>query len=295
MSTPRLKVAVAIASLGRPAEVRQLVEALRQQTIPPCAIVISSVRREDVGDLETGGDLEVIFGEPGLCRQRNRALEVLLPKSDVVAFFDDDYLPAKDAIERIALFFGNEPEVAGACGVLLADGINSAGIGYQEAIQLLEAHDASPKPPPAIFRDLWGLYGCNMVYRSAMIAEERFDEALPLYGWQEDIDFAARMQKYGRTVKTTAFAGVHRGVKGGRGSGVRLGYSQIANPLYLMRKQTLRPKTARRMIWRQFAVNHVRAFRPEPWVDRLGRARGNWLAIFDALRGKLHPMRMLEY
>jgi hypothetical protein len=133
-----------------------------------------------------------------------------------------------------------------------------------------------------------------MAYRSAMIAGERFDEALPLYGWQEDIDFAARMRKHGRTVKTNAFVGVHRGVKGGRGSGVRLGYSQIANPLYLVRKRTLRPKTARRMIWRQFAVNHIRALRPEPWVDRLGRARGNWLAIFDALRGKLHPMRMLE-
>jgi GT2 family glycosyltransferase len=294
MSKPLLKVAVAIASLGRPVEVRQLVEALRRQTVAPSAIVISSVRREDVGDLETDGDLQVIFGEPGLCRQRNRALEALLPKCDVVAFFDDDYLPARDAIERIAEFFADEPKVAGACGVLLADGINTAGIGYEDALQLLATHEAGPRPAAKIVRDLWGLYGCNMVYRSAMVAHERFDEALPLYGWQEDIDFAARVSERGRTVKTTAFAGVHRGVKGGRSSGVRLGYSQIANPVYLMRKRTLRPKQGRRMIWRTFAINHVRAFRPEPWVDRLGRARGNWLAIFDALRGKLHPMRMLE-
>jgi GT2 family glycosyltransferase len=294
MSKPPLKVAVAVASLGRPVEVQQLVEALSRQTVAPCAIVVSAVRREDVGDLVSGGDLQVIFGPPGSSRQRNYALDVLQSNCDVVAFLDDDYLPARDAVERIAKFFADEPDVAGANGVLLADGINSPGIGHQDALELLAAHDATPQPAPRIVRDLWGLYGCNMVFRCAMIEDVRFDEALPLYGWQEDVDFAARLRGRGRIVKTTAFAGVHRGVKAGRGPGIRFGYSQIANPLYLMRKQTLRPKEARRMMWRQFAANHIRALRPEPWVDRLGRARGNWLAVFDALRGRLHPTRILE-
>jgi hypothetical protein len=38
----------------------------------------------------------------------------------------------------------------------------------------------------------------------------------------------------------------------------------------------------------------MRALRPEPWVDRRGRARGNWLAMFDLLRGRVVPERILE-
>jgi len=41
-------------------------------------------------------------------------------------------------------------------------------------------------------------------------------------------------------------------------------------------------------------ANHLRLLRPEPWVDRRGRARGNWLALRDALAGRLDPMRVME-
>ena len=69
--------------------------------------------------------------------------------------------------------------------------------------------------------DLEGLYGCNMVFRAEAIGQERFDEQLPLYAWQEDIDFTARVGRARRMVKTDAFQGVHQGVKGARLPGTR--------------------------------------------------------------------------
>jgi hypothetical protein len=42
------------------------------------------------------------------------------------------------------------------------------------------------------------------------------------------------------------------------------------------------------------AANHLKALRPEPWIDRLARARGNWMALFDILRRREDPRRILE-
>ena len=77
-----------------------------------------------------------------------------------------------------------------------------------------------------------------MIVRTAPVLAHglRFDENLPLYGWLEDIDFARSIAPYGRVVKSMLLRGVHLGVKRGRTSGVKLGYSQIANPLYMLEK-----------------------------------------------------------
>ncbi|AZO77314.1 hypothetical protein B5U98_17255 [Bosea sp. Tri-39] len=46
---------------------------------------------------------------------------------------------------------------------------------------------------------------------------------------------------------STALRGVHRAVKRGRTSGLRVGYSQIANTVYLARKGTMRRLRALRL------------------------------------------------
>jgi hypothetical protein len=133
-----------------------------------------------------------------------------------------------------------------------------------------------------------------MAFRTSAIGDERFDERLPLYGWQEDIDFAARVGRMGDIVKTNAFYGVHLGVKGARGSGVQLGYSQIANPLYLVHKGTMSADEAIPLIVKNVLKNHLRALRPEPWIDRLGRCKGNWHAIGDIIMHRADPANILR-
>ena len=41
-------------------------------------------------------------------------------------------------------------------------------------------------------------------------------------------------------------------------------------------------------------MNAARSLRPEPHVDRLGRLKGNLIAIGDLLRGRMHPMRVMD-
>src|SRR3546814_15339565 len=106
-----------------------------------------------------------------------------------------------------------------------------------------------------------------------------FDENLPFYGWLEDVDFSRRLASQGRIVRWNLCRGVHMGVKRGRSPGKRLGYSQIANPVYMWRKGTLTASRACAQMGRNIAANFVKNIMPEPWVDRGGRPRGNPLAL----------------
>lgn len=292
-SAPPRRLAVVVASLGRPDAIGDLLRAMEGQTHPPEHILLSVTGPDDLPDGLIGGDnLSILTGPKGSCAQRNLALAHLPSDCDTVLFCDDDYLPSRFMTERLRAFFAANPDVVGASGRLLADGAHGPGITLVEAEAMIAAHDREPTPPLIPRRDRFGLYGCNMAFRREAIAGLRFDERLPLYGWQEDIDFSAQAARKGRIVSTHAFAGVHRGVKHGRSSGVRVGYSQVVNPVYLARKGTMRPKYALRIIARNMAANVRRSVRPEPWIDRRGRVCGNWLGLADLLRGRITPERI---
>ena len=98
----------------------------------------------------------------------------------------------------------------------------------------------------------------------------------------------------GRIVQASAARGVHLGIKQGRQSGVRLGYSQIANPIYLSIKGTFPWPRALRLMSRNMAANFVRSLRPEPYVDRLGRGRRKPQGSARPVTGRLAPERILE-
>lgn len=289
----RFEVAVIIASTGRPESLSTAIRHFSSQSQPPAKIILSVASPDDLpADAANAPLVEYVIGPRGSTIQRNTGLNAVAGKPDIIAFFDDDYIPSSRSIEQIARFFESNSDVAGANGLLLADGINSPGISTKDAEHLVREYDATGAADISIRKELDGLYGCNMAFRTSMLGDAAFDERLRLYGWQEDIDFAAQLLGKGRLVQTHAFAGVHQGVKTGRTSGVRFGYAQVINPLYLARKGTMRPRYAIKIILKNVIANHLRAVRPEPWVDRIGRIRGNWIAVGDALRGRLHPERV---
>lgn len=297
--TPSSRIAVIICSVGRPQTLAELVPHLTAQTRPADRVLFVVTKDKDVPDnlVALFGDHltpEIMISEKGLTRQRNMGLDAVAGDCDLVIFYDDDFVPSKSSLSGLEAAFARWPEVSGMTGALLADGINGPGLDDAEAAQQVADYDAKALPEPKVLRSgLEGLYGCNMAYRMAHVGETRFDPALPLYGWQEDIDFAARLP--GDRIKTNAFAGVHRGAKSGRETtGARLGYSQLANPWYLWRKGSMSGRFALRLAARNFAANHVKMLNPEPWTDRKGRARGNWRALFDILTGRAHPERILN-
>jgi GT2 family glycosyltransferase len=291
-------IAIIIASLGRSQNVASLLNCLALQTQLPTQVILSMETASDAPpDADYSFVVEKIFGPRGLSVQRNRGLDRLNPNIDIVVFYDDDFVPSRFALASMAEFFHDHDHahVAGADGLVLQDGIGGPGITAEGARAIVDAADTEGAPPKGrILSMTHSLYGCNMAYRVAKIRDIRFDEELPLYAWFEDLDFGARVP--GDLVHTDAFRGVHCGEKRGREqNGKRLGYSQVANPVYMMRKGTLSFRIVGRSILRMCAVNHVRMLRPEPWIDRRGRAAGNRLALFDLLRRRINPKRILEF
>ena len=285
-----LSLAVLVASRGRAKELGDLLRALIAQTEPADQVVLSVTSRDDLPEA-LSDEVCTLVGAAGSCRQRNAALDALSPGVDLFAFFDDDYLPSRTALADIRRLFSSDASIVAANGQLLADGVNGPGLSYSAASELIAAFDTAPRDPPEI-NDGWATYGCNMVFRAEAARARRFDERLPLNGWQEDIDFSSPLRSKGRIVKANAFAGVHRGVKGARVSGKRFGYSQLVNPAYLARKGTMPAQYALKIAAKNLAANLSKSLRPEPWVDRRGRLWGNLLGVRDMALGRIDPERI---
>lgn len=283
-----MKIALAVATRGRAKVVTSLLRRLETQIRAPDALILSATDEADLaGAAETplGAKATVVLGPPGLAAQRNRALTAVRD-AEVMLFLDDDFVPFDDAVAGVAALFTARPEVAAATGQVIADGAGGAPISPETAARLI----ADPRPPMEERRVI-GLYGCNMAIRLASAAGLVFDEGLPLYGWQEDLDFGARIARRGAVIRTPAFGGVHLGVKGGRGGERGLGYAQIANPARLMRRSPIPRGYLLKLVARNFAANALGAATGDPWADRRGRLAGNLLALGDLARGRLDPDR----
>lgn len=290
-----MKLCVIIPTIGRAELTGRTVARLWAQTRAPDMVIVAGASLADVEGVDAAAPkTRVILAPRGSCAQRNHALELIRPECDLVFFFDDDFVPGRDYLAKAEALFLSHPDIVGTCGRIVADGVRGAGYSFDEAVALLEEDDRAAAPIDASY-PMEALYGCNMGFRVSALENISFDENLPLYGWLEDIDFSYRAGARGRLVKSTSFAGVHMGNKGARSPGRRLGYSQIANPIYLLRKRAMPTALARRLMTRQFVANVFRSIRPQPLVDHRGRFLGNIEALADLVRGRLDPRRILDF
>lgn len=300
---------VVVATKGRPGETGILIDRLAQQTLQARKIIVVGTEPGDIGtipehELAKSGTLETHLSDrPGLTIQRNFGIDRLIESGllggdadpGFVVFYDDDFRPHPSWQEEARDAFLAETGLAGLTGRILADGVRSGGLSEDEATRYLDGslppqeHWASG---PA--RVLTSMYGCNMAFRNTVFAEARFDERLPLYGWQEDRDFTSQAAKVGECKLWPDCKGVHLGVYGGRGSGVRLGYSQVANVLYLRKKRTFGRGATLKFIGRSLAANTLKGFKRDSLFDYRGRLKGNLMALGDMVRGRMAPERILE-
>ncbi|MBI4274031.1 MAG: glycosyltransferase family 2 protein [Rhizobiales bacterium] len=290
-----LNAAVIIPTKGRAEIVCRLIDHINRQTSRPDVIIVAACEPDDVAGIsQSDPALRLVFSTPGLPRQRNTALAVLPAFVDIAIFFDDDFIPSRFWIEHARDIFARNSDVASVTGRVLADGIKTPGIPWAAGVDIVARADALPRRLPDTIEDRSSPYGCNMAFRMSAISGMTFDERLVLYGWQEDTDFGARAGRHGRVVWTPALWGVHLGIKRGRVPGRKLGYSQIVNPRYLVAKGTMSPRAAIRLAARNITANVVRSLRPEPYIDRAGRLRGNLLGLWDLVTGRWKPERAAE-
>ena len=292
-----LNIAVGIPTVGRASVLRETLIELARQNRRADSVIVCGARPADVeGAAEAYPGTLVLLSEPGLPRQRNAVIEAAVD-ADIIVFFDDDFLPDPNYLAAIEHHMMHDPQIVVATGLVLADGIGGPGLAPDDGRSVLARHVAPTEARSPAVRPAFSGYGCNMAVRLAPMRAQglRFDERLPLYGWQEDVDLSRRLAEFGQVVRIDAACGVHLGVKSGRGSGLRLGYSQVANPLYISGKRSGYPfRRAVTHIARNLAMNLTRATWPEPYVDRRGRLRGNLLALFDLAAGRMAPERILD-
>jgi GT2 family glycosyltransferase len=307
-----MKKYVIIATKGRAVETATLFDFLYQQEARPDAVYVVGAESADLPQvaghpLHAHTRIKLMLSKaPGLTVQRNVGVAQLLRDLDdenmrepwFAAFFDDDFRPHRAWLAKCAALFSEAPGVIGMTGQVLADGVRNKGISEADALKYLrgeftrQQHWASGDER----RLLNSAYGCNMAFVERVIRTCKFDEALPLYGWQEDQDYTSQALKLGlgEFLYEPACIGVHLGVKGGRISGVRFGYSQIANPIFLMKKNTMERRKAYRFITRHLLSNVYHSLRRDPVFDYRGRLKGNVLAFVDFVRGSSHPQRILD-
>jgi GT2 family glycosyltransferase len=292
-----MRVVVVIPTIGRRELLPRLLAHLEDQIRPPDEVIVSAPDESHVGPFESRRfTVSNVFGRRGICAQRNQALEQALPRSDIITFFDDDFLPATNYLERLERAFIENPDCVVIRGDAAYDGATGPGYSFDEGLSLLRQleEERKDKQLDTLVLDQQGAYGCNMSIRSATVGSLRFDERLPLYGWQEDIDFTSQLRARGRVVEMRALYGVHLATKSGRINGIRFGYSQVANAVYLVRKGTVPAGFAYKLMARNIAANAIKSIRPEPYVDRFGRLRGNLLAAYHVLRGRIEPEYILK-
>ncbi|WP_245643684.1 glycosyltransferase family 2 protein [Paraburkholderia oxyphila] len=287
----RMRVAAVIATKGRPSATAWVVCLLARQTVPPDQVILSASSADDIGPYDANGlRVDELIGTAGSSVQRNRALDALAPDIDVVIFLDDDFAPEQHWIELCVQLFEGDPSLVGFSGRTLRDGANTQPLAWEEAVALVDGAQAEVLRRPPL-RPCVELYGCNMACRAQAIADLRFDERLVLYGWLEDKDFSRRLAKRGAIVYCDYVLGVHLGLRGGRVSGRRFGYSQVVNAMYLCHKGVMSRKEATSNILRALSMNCVKSVRPEAHLDRRGRLIGNVIGIADLCVGAIRPER----
>jgi hypothetical protein len=88
--------------------------------------------------------------------------------------------------------------------------------------------------------------------------------------------------------------GVHLGLRAGRISGKKYGYSQIVNAWYLYKKGALSREEVSFHVLKALLGNAAKTIRPENHIDRRGRLHGNLIGITHLLSGVCRPERAAE-
>lgn len=294
-------IIVTIPTAGRPTVLARQLLQLKGQDRPADHVVVSATGPEDLAGVELpqDGTHHAIVGPRGISAQRNAALDVAFGSlgasdDDVLVMLDDDMVLRRDWLGTSAALLSERPDCVAVTGVLLDDGVQGPGLSFEEAAALLAA-DRAVLPPTDWRRqdgEVETLYGCNIAFRGRAVRTRRFDERLPRYSWLEDADLSGQLRSDGRLLRSGRLVGVHLGVKMSRSPGADFGYSQVANNLYLMRKGTLPRRLGWKLMRDAVLSNLLHWPRPEPWIDRRGRLKGNLRALRDELLGGSDPARI---
>lgn len=228
--------AIIFASINRPQMLHESVLCAVEQTVPSQIVISVPGEKHVLPETLALPGVELVIAGPGASAQRNAGLRRVSSREGVVFFFDDDVEIERHYVENMLDLFARHPELSLAAGVNVGLGAKPGTLTRSLAKTLIEKKVAeSAKPSITSIRSV---NGCRMAFRADLLDVVQFDERLPLYSYMEDFDFSLQCRKYGSIVLNEACLMVHIEAGEGRVGTRKRGYSEIVNPVYIMRKKT---------------------------------------------------------
>ena len=293
-----MKTSVIICSVNRAAILHDTVLSITRQTYQPMEILLVSPDKQHIltQTLEIPG-VRFVPGPLGLPSQRNAGLSQANLACDLIAFFDDDIELCTSYLKEMANLFSKQTNIVIASGRLLHDGGRGAMITREKSRELCDLYEKNQPHAASTYTGSNSAYGCNMIVRYSATKDMRFDEGLPLYAWLEDRDYSHRLTQHAHMpVEFSRAVAVHLGSRSGRIGGMRMGFSEIINPLYLWAKnKTFSMSYIIVQYWlRCLAGNVLGLLKGDSEYDRLGLLKGNIAGFVHLLKGQCDPSYIMQ-
>lgn len=312
-------LSLVVCTYRRAAAVAELLAALRGQTRRPDEILVvdSSPDTETEEVVRSSASMPELRYEKappehrGLTRQRNYGVERV--SGEVIAFLDDDAVPASDYCEQLLACFTRHPDAAGVGGFVEGVEWRASSEGPPLSVFRLDGWErredrrwrlrrrlglvpALPPgwippaghgrsvgflPPDGEDHEVEAILGCAMAWRRRVFETIRFSSYFEGYGLYEDLDFCIRAAAAGSIWLCTRARLRHEHAPAGRPDAFRYGVMVVRNGWFVWRRRWPRPGLADRARW--WATTLLLA------GCRLGGGGGQRAAILEAL-GRLAAM-----
>jgi GT2 family glycosyltransferase len=279
-----------VCTLDRPAAVRALLVALAAQTHPAGEVLVVDASAdgdtaEVVADVAPGwpGHLRhvaVTGDQRGLTRQRNVGIEVAT--GDLVAFLDDDTVPAPSYLREVHACFERHPDAVGVGGAIDEGGWvrhqgapprpgwyrsgaweRPEGLRWRLRRRLGLAGDRPAGwippgghgrpvaflPPDGEDHEVELVMGGASAWRRRVFDQHRFDPGFAGYGLYEDLDLCLTVGADGPLYLATAARLEHHHAPESRPDHDRYGRMVVTNGWYVWRRRWPRPRRVDRVRW----------------------------------------------
>jgi len=275
-------ITAVICTKGRPDVLDRALAAVRACDPPPDAIlVIDGDPAGSAGSVAARRGARYLRNEPGLTRQRNRAIDEAT--TEVLAFFDDDAQPAPDVFACLRAAYA-DAGVVGVTGRVLEPGDHTIG-GRASPLRRLLTGRGRPGTftrggYPRRFAELDGdcdvefMQGAFLTVRTTDARAVRFDEDLPGYGLAEDEDFSCRLSRRGRIRYLTAAVVHHENLGFGDRDSRAFNRDLVVNRWHIFRKNfEATPRSLTSFAWTLTIVAGHRAVNRD-WRGIIGLVDG---------------------
>jgi GT2 family glycosyltransferase len=286
-------LALIVCTYRRPDAVRRLLEALSSQTVAPNEILVVDASPDratgrvvtECAASWTRGRIAHVPAPAehrGLTKQRNYG--AARTTSDIVAFLDDDTIPATDYFEQLQLCFARHPEAAGIGGYILgaAEWRRSDAAAHgtlnmftwegwvrrddyrwrlRRVLGLASAMPPGWMPPGGHGRPVSYLppdgkdyqvefvMGGAAAWRRSVLTRHQFSERFEGYGLYEDLDFCIRVSRESPLFLCTKAQLDHHHDPAARPNAFRYGTMVVRNGWYVWRERWPAPGIVDRFKW----------------------------------------------